>query len=62
MGGGGAGLYLFCFALVKMYNFLQVVVLLKNAVMWISFVQMESFGMKKKKKKKKNDEHTIPNI
>ena len=39
-------------AFVKMYyNFLQVVVLLKNAVLWISFVQMGSFGMKKKKKK-----------
>ena len=36
-------------AFVKMYNFLQVVVLLKNAVLWISFVQMGSFGMKKKR-------------
>ena len=36
-------------AFVKMYNnFLQVVVLLKNAVLWISFVQMGSFGVKKK--------------
>ena len=34
---------------VKMYNFMQVVVLLKNAVLWVSFVQMGSFGMKKKK-------------
>ena len=43
-------------AFVKTYNnFLQVVVLLKNAVLWISFVQMGSFGMKKKKK---NDEQT----
>ena len=32
---------------MNMYNFLQVVVLLKNAVLWISFVQMRSFGMKK---------------
>ena len=33
-------------AFVKMYdNFLQVVVLLKNAVLWISFVQMRSFGI-----------------
>ena len=34
------------FAFVKMcHNFLQVVVLLKNAVLWISFVQMRSFGI-----------------
>ena len=26
---------------------MQVVVLLKNAVLWVSFVQMGSFGMKK---------------
>ena len=42
-------------AFVKMYNhFLQVVVLLKNAVLWISFVQMGSFGMKKKFTNKQN--------
>ena len=40
-------------AFVKMYNnFLQVVVLLKNAVLWISFVQKIFW------KKKKNDEQT----
>ena len=42
----------FCFqssgqlAFVKMYNFLQLVVLLKNAVLLVSFVQMGSFGIK----------------
>ena len=36
-------------AFVKMYNFLQVVVLLKNAVLWVSFVQMRGFGMKTKR-------------
>ena len=56
-GGGGTGvgavvcLFFFQFsgrlAFVKMYNFLQVVVL-KNAALWVSFVQMRSFGMKKK--------------
>ena len=34
-----------------MYNFLQVAVLLKNAVLWVSFVEMGSFGMKKKMNK-----------
>ena len=36
-------------AFVKIYNFQQVVVLLKNAVLWVSFVQMGlyMFGMKK---------------
>ena len=51
MGWGEAG-GCFCFqssgrlAFVKIYNFLQLVVLLKNAVLWVSFVQMGSFGMK----------------
>ena len=36
-------------AFVKMYNFLQVVVILKNAVLWVSFVQMRSFRMKQEK-------------
>ena len=59
-GGGGCCLFVFFFqfsgrlAFVKMYNFLQVVVLLKNAALWVSFVQMRSFGMKKKKMDKKN--------
>ena len=36
---------------MKVYNnFLKVVVVLRNADLWISFVQMGSFGMKKKKK------------
>ena len=33
-------------AFVKIYNFLQVVVILKNAVLWVSFVQMRSFRPK----------------
>ena len=31
-------------AFVKMHNFLQVRVFLKNAVLWVSFVQMGSSG------------------
>ena len=50
--GGGGAVFFFQssgrLAFVKMYNFLQVVVLLKNAVLWVSFVQMGSFGVKKK--------------
>ena len=54
---GAGSRFFFCFffqssgwlVFVKMYNFMQVVVLLKNAVLWVSFVQMGSFGMKKKK-------------
>ena len=49
---GGAVFFLFFFffqptgrlAFVKIYNFLQVVVFLKNAVLWVSLVQMGSFG------------------
>ena len=54
VGGGGAGFFFFFFqssgrlVFVEMYNFMQVVVLLKDAVLWVSFVQMGSFGMKKK--------------
>ena len=32
-------------AFVKMYHFLQVVVFLRNSVLWVSFVQMGSFGV-----------------
>ena len=60
VGVGRAVFFLFLssgrLAFVKMYNPLQVVVLLKNAVLWVSFVQMGSLEMKKKKKKK--DEQT----
>ena len=63
--GGGGVLFFFVFfclffffffqssgrlAFEKMYHFLQVMVLLKNAILWVSFVEMGSFGMKKKKK------------
>ena len=53
VGGGGVLLLFFFFqssgrlAFVKMYNFLQVMDLLKDAVLLVSFVQMRSFGMKK---------------
>ena len=48
--GGGRDCCCFFFqssgrlAFMKMYNFLQVVVFLKNAVLWVSFVHMGSFG------------------
>ena len=45
--GGGEALMqntTFC-AFVKMYHFLQVVVFLKNSVLWVSFVHIGSFGV-----------------
>ena len=61
VGGGGAVFFQSSgrLAFVKVYNFLQVVVLLKNAVLLVSFVQMRTFGSLGSHEKLSPGENTV---